>query len=888
MKDATISQDWTLQSFVSRLASFNEAPALITVHGQVIQWVSYAVLSEKALSLAAGLAAFGIKSGMHIAIVAPNGSEWVIARLALGAIGAVVCALDDLSTEAELSTALAHSDCRYVMATPRHAATILAIDPKMSVIVIGDGDGSAPAGGCVWQDLFSANSASSVTISSDRPALLAYTSGTTGPPKGFHLTHAHIWANLQPLVAARLIGSGDRVLLPLPLHHVYPFLLGLLTPLSSGAAVVFPEAISGPELVRAIRVADVSVIVGVPRLYAALVSSLEARVAARGSVVNAIFRTLLAASIGIRRRFHVAAGRWLFRRLRGLIGPQLRLLVSGGAHLDPETLWKLAGLGFEVRSGYGLAETASIFTGNLPGVERLGSEGKPFQGGALRIATPDEGGIGEIELTGPNVFRGYCDNPTADAEAFSADGWFRTGDLGRIDEDGFLYVTGRRKETIVLGGGKKVDPEALERIYGSSPFIREIAVLEHQGTLVALVLPDFLAIRAGPSARVDETIRITLVGKSQNLPPYERLAGFALVREPLPRTRLGKYRRFLLPDLYRRSLSDEGPPALRAPTPDDEALLAQPRARRLYDVLLARYPNRSISLEASPQLDLGIDSLEWISLSLALEQGGLSLSEKAFADAITVRDLLHAANRDAAATEDHAASKEQEIIERHWLAPTGGGLRTLGFVVYLVNWFLMRLLFRLRVEGSENLPTKGPYVLVANHGSDLDAPVIIAALSYRRARRLYWAGDAARLFRRRWLNPLWRALHVLPADDRLPSRTLAFGEAVIERGDDLAWFPEGWRTPDGRLQHFLPGIGQILVRTRVPAIPIYVSGTFEALPRNRVIPHLLPVRVVIGRPLAGYALRPSGPEEKAGHQHIADELHQAIAALESQARPGNG
>jgi long-chain acyl-CoA synthetase len=861
------------EAAIDRFASFGAAPALITLRGTRLEAISYAVLAEKVRSLAAGFAAHRIGSEAVVALIAPNSFDWVIARLALAAVGAVAVALDDLATEAELAALVRDCGCRHALTSTQHAPMIRAVDPAIALWVMGEGP--APEGTRHWRELFLAPSASSLIGCFEGPALFTYTSGTTGPPKGFLLSYANLAANLVPLTEAGLVGKGDRVLLPLPLHHIYPLLVGLLTPLSAGAAVVFPEAIAGPQLVQAIRLADVSAIVGVPRLYAALASGLEAQIAARGPLVHGLFHIAIAATIELRRRFGFDAGRWVFRPLRARLGPKLRLLVSGGAHLDAETLWPLVGMGFEVRSGYGLAETASIFTGNLPSAERLESEGKPFQGGLMRIAAPDEDGVGEIELQGANICASYR-NPEHDRDAFTDDGWFRTGDLGRIDRKGFLYVTGRCKETIVLGGGKKINPETLEHIYGSSPYIREIAVLERQGSLVALVVPQFETAQAGPSVRFDATIRVALASQSRFLPSYERLAGFALSSEPLPRTRLGKYRRFLLPALYERALMGQAAPLLRAPSPEDEALLANAPARRLYDILLARYKGR-VSLDANPQLDLGIDSLEWIALSLALEQAGLRVPERAFADCRTVRDLL----RSAEAPGEMIAPEPRDIDE-DWLGPSGAALTALGFALYLINRILVRVLFRLRIQGAEHLPAAGPYMLAANHASDLDALVIMAALDYRRARRLYWAGDAVRLFRRRWLNPLWRALHVFPADDRFPGKVLAAGEAVLARGNDLAWFPEGWRTPDGRIQRFHPGIGRILARTRVPVLPIHISGTFEVWPRYRRLPRLGPVGVSIGQPVqVDSLLRAISGETQ--EQRIADGLRDAIAALEAPA-----
>ena len=187
------------------------------------------------------------------------------------------------------------------------------------------------------------------------------------------------------------------------------------------------------------------------------------------------------------------------------------------------------------------------------------------------LRQPDDAGIGEIELRGSSVTNGYLNNPDANSAAFTADGWFRTGDLGFVDRDGFLFVTGRVKETLVLGGGKKVSPDELERIYGDAPEIAEIAVLEEKGALVALVRPDPAKLYNRGATNLHDGIRVILGERAQRLPSYQRLSGFALTSQQLPRTRLGKYRRFLLPQLYAQALAGGTARAPQPPTPEDAA-----------------------------------------------------------------------------------------------------------------------------------------------------------------------------------------------------------------------------------------------------------------------------------------------------------------------------
>jgi long-chain acyl-CoA synthetase len=870
---------WTLQTLLDALAARGDAPALISITGTTARSLTCAELAGQVRRLASGLATLGLGLGEPVALLAPNGSPWVMARLALGALGALVTALDDLAMEAELRSALTDSGCRRVMTSAAHVETLRQIDPALQLIAMED---APPEGVLGWRTLFAEHPSPLPTLSPNTPAMLVYTSGTTGAPKGFVLTYANLWANVRTLTAEHLVGPGDRVLLPLPLHHVYPFVVGFLTPLCSGAAVVLPEAFGGPQIMQALRNADVSAIVGVPRLYSALTAGLETRIASEGAVARAAFDSVLRLCAWLERRHGLSLGHCVFRGVRRRLGQRLRLLVSGGARIEPEVLWPLVGLGFEVRSGYGLAETASIFTGNLPGRERLGSEGRPFAGGELRIAEPDAQGEGEIELRGPSVFSGYRGDVAANREAFTADGWFRTGDLGRVDAQGFLYVTGRILETIVLGGGKKVHPEELEKHYGASPYVRELAVLERTGGLVGLVLPDLPAIRAGIGMRVDDTIRVVLAERARNLPPYQRLAGFALVREPLPRTRLGKYQRFRLPKLYEDALAG----VLRRPaaqlTAADQALLHDPRAHEILELLKSRYADKSVDLDANLLLDLGVDSLEWITLGLALQERlGLEFDETGLAGVATVRDLMQL----TAASQPVAAGRAKVPhalgpAELRWLAPIGLFATAVGLLIYGLNRLLMRMLFGAKAVGLENLPTEGPFVLVANHASDLDPLILASALGLARMRRIYWGGEWTRLFSRRWLHPLMRALHVFPIDERTPDLAIGLATEVLHRGQALVWFPESWRSPDGTLQRFLPGIGRLLDSTRVPAIPVHIAGSFEAWPRDRRLPRMRPIGVRFGPPanLAGVF----GLESRdVGHQRIADALHDAVAALAS-------
>ncbi|HYN38324.1 MAG TPA: 1-acyl-sn-glycerol-3-phosphate acyltransferase, partial [Rhodospirillales bacterium] len=637
---------------------------------------------------------------------------------------------------------------------------------------------------------------------------------------------------------------------------------------------------TGPKIIRALDLAGVTTMIGVPRLYEAIVAGLEGQAKARGRLVGGLFTLLLDLAIAARRHLNLRLGRLLFPQVHARLGRRLRLLVSAGAKLDAAYIWKLEGLGFTTLSGYGLAETASAFTGNVPAARRIGSEGRPLlPDGRIRIADADATGTGEIQLRGASIFDGYIDDDAASRNAFTDDGWFRTGDLGSVDADGYIIVSGRLKELIVLGGGKNVFPEDLEKRYGADPAFRELAVLERQGALVALVLPDLEAIRRWGNNAVEDVVRVALASVAKTLPSHERLSGFAIVRQPLPRTRLGKYQRFLLPKLYDDARSGAAP-AAKPLTDDDRALLQRPAVAAAWKVLHERFAVRGLSLDSDPQLDLGIDSLEWLSLGLELESAvGVALAEQDFADVAQVRDLLRLV--DARAAAPAAATPRSATLaedEARWLAPTSSAETVAGSVLYHLNRLLARLFFRLRVEGLEHLPAEPPFVIVANHVSDLDPPLVAAALPLPVMRRLYWSADRGRLFGSAFARGFCRIAHIFPVDERAPGSTLAMAERALARGNALIWFPESWRSPDGGLQRFLPGIGRLLSNRPVPAIPCFIRGTFEAMPRERAWPRPYPVRIVFGTPLDPAVLAAAG-EGETDEARITDGLRRAVAEL---------
>lgn len=298
-----------------------------------------------------------------------------------------------------------------------------------------------------------------------------------------------------------------------------------------------------------------------------------------------------------------------------------------------------------------------------------------------------------------------------------------------------------------------------------------------------------------------------------------------------------------------------GPISVQEMSEEDRTLLEHSAAKKVWDLLADRHPDRRLTPEANPQLDLDIDSLGWVNLTLEIcERTGVELDEAAIERIDTVRDLLREVAEGGRGARRISLFEEPEEVlddrQKRWLKPLGPVTSTLSRSMFALNRVLMRGAFRLRVKGLEHLPDADPFVIAPNHVSYLDSFVVAAALDYRVLRRTYWAGWTGAAFGNPLTRLVSRLAHVVSVDPgRAGLSSLAFGAAVLKRGKNLVWFPEGERSPTGRLQPFKLGVGMLLNYYRVPVVPVFIRGTYEAMPRGKLLRWSEQVTIIFGAPL---------------------------------------
>jgi long-chain acyl-CoA synthetase len=531
----------------------------------VWQDISFEALRTTSGQIAAGLTKNGFKAGDHAALLAPSSPRWVIAYFGILKAGGIVIPIDKDLKNIELQHILADCAARVLFtdsACLDTAHELIKGLPSLHRIVMlrppqyrgsghirsaaayaGPGDGWEDLAGegrlRTFEDLVDEELLSPVLRGHGDTAVILYTSGTTGRPKGAMLSHANIVANITGAVAHFRLDESVHTLSFLPISHVFEQVCGILLPLSLGGTVSFCESLK--KLGENLNEVKPTFFLGVPAVYRMILDRIMKKIGA--SMVS-------------RFLFSCPATRPLItgRILRSFASGTI--FISGGAALDPAIASGLERLGLRIYQGYGITETSPIIAAECPGFKRLGTVGRPLKNIEVRIDSPDEEMVGEILVKGPNVMEGYYRNPQATNDAL-VDGWYRTGDLGRLDPDGFLSILGRVKNLIVTPNGKNVYPEEVENELLKSPYIAEAVVY---GQMVApsteeihaTIYPNREAVDAydrkrGKSsmtaADLEALLRAEVSSACERLAVYKRVRKFTIREDEFPKTATRKVKR---------------------------------------------------------------------------------------------------------------------------------------------------------------------------------------------------------------------------------------------------------------------------------------------------------------------------------------------------------
>ncbi|MBY0492767.1 MAG: AMP-binding protein [Cyanobacteria bacterium] len=832
--------------FAETVSRFGDRTAVEIQRADRVDRFTYRQLHDMASAWASWLAQQGIRPGDRCAILAANDAHWCAAYLGILKRGAVAVPLDTNYSPAQVATIVRDSGSKIVFASKKFDAT--ARESGVDVV----GLHAVPEAGAPLE-----------AVESTATAVILYTSGTTSDPKGVVLTHANLLAERDAAFAVVDVSDRDAVLGVLPLFHSLAQLANLLLPFAVGARVAYLETLNSSDLLKALSERKITIFACVPQFFYLIHQRVMQQVSKSNVITRLLFRMLLALNFRL-RRLGVNLGRVFFGKVHDVMGREMRLLVTGGSKFDPAIGRDLYSLGFTILQAYGLTETSAAASINTPHDAHIDTVGRALPGVDIKLVD------GEIAIRGGIVMQGYHNRPDVTAEVIR-DGWFYTGDLGRMDEDGRITITGRKKEIIVLASGKNIYPEEIETHYRTSPFVKEICVMgladpgrPTSERLFGVVVPNMELLRERKIVNAGDLIRFEMEGLAAGLPPHKRVLGYDIWFEPLPRTTTHKIKRHEVERRVRERQTSASPEAAAQISAEDRAWMEEPRSAAVLEVIQGRLKaGARVFPDANLELDLGFDSMERVELLTDLEQrAGVRVPQAAAAEIFTVRQLVSALGAGGAAAP--ATPVQSWAVLLRDLPPDTdpvlSGLLEKRPVAAPLMYTLARLihaaLFRIELTGIENLPAGGAYIISPNHQSYLDPFMLCAKLPFRIFKNLFFVG-AVEYFETpltKWFARIANLVPVDPDSNLVPAMQAgAFG---LAHGKALALFPEGERSIDGTVKKFKKGAPILAQHLRVPIVPVAIKGVFELWPRGRSFNWRLlrpwsrhTVRIAIGEPM---------------------------------------
>ena len=822
----------TVVEFLGRIIKmYGPRDALLFKPGfRYLRW-TYTQVWDESGQVAALLQRRGLSKGDQVVLWGPNSPHWVLIFFGCLRAGITVVPLDLRSSPDYVA--------RVVSATEPKLAFTSRFTPK------GDVDLGIPE--MAFEELESAITGlpepEDVDIGPDDLAEIMFTSGTTGDPKGVMLTHRNLTANIEGISQYIFCNPSSRLLSILPLSHMYEQMGGLFVALYYGASVTYATSRQPTVLARTMRERKITILLLVPQGLELLMNGIEREVKRQGKA--ALWDRLL--KIAGRTPFRLR--RHLFRRVHKQFGGKLDLIVSGGAALDPDLGRKWELLGVKIVQGYGTTEAAPVISNHAIRGRRLDSTGRPLPNVEVKISS-----VGEILVRGPNVTPGYWRAPQATAEAFDGD-WYKTGDLGYFDGEGFLHIQGRIKDMIVLPSGQNVYPEDIQAVLVKHPQVTD-------ATVVGLTRGSSVEVHAVLILEDADTAQEIVSSTNDQLAEQQRIRGFTVwPQEDFPRTHTLKVKKGIVIDTILGKIQPESPVATRSGG-------GQAGGTRGLTHIVAEVSKRDLEEmrdQATLGADLNLDSLGRVELLSAIEaELGVYMDESQLGPETTYRQLADLIQE---------GSKNPPMLSfpswgmRWWCRLLRGTLQR------MVLFPLVSLPYSLKVTGRELLEnTTGPVLFASNHSLGLDNPLIIKALPLKWRHRLAIAG-AANL----WKNPIWWIMNPLLgngfplATEGAVRPSLENMGKIIDSGWSVLIYPEGELTVGGPIKPFMNGTGFVAVEGGLPVVPLRLHINRLGFPTRFPILKRGSIEVRLGNPL--------GFSPGTDYQYATSAIENAVKSL---------
>lgn len=764
--------------------------------------VNYGELIQKTLLFSARLEG---KQGRAI-IYSENREGWVYAFFGIWSAGMIPVPLDFLSVVSDVRYVI--NDCKPSVIFCSEAKKAVVNEALQGIsdipqVIIIDTLETEPATLSAPELVFGKNP--------EDTAVIIYTSGTTGKSKGVMLSHKNLLANTEAVSKhIPIFNDYDRVLMLLPLHHVLPLMGSLIIPLSVSATVAISPSMASEDIIRTLNDNKVSIIIGVPRLYASIRKGIMDKVS-RSAIAKFLF--FVAHKVNSRR-----FSRFIFSSVHSKFGGHVKYMVSGGASIDTAVANDFRTLGFEILDGYGMTEAAPMISFTHPGKWKIGSPGFPL------FCVKSQIKEGEIVVSGPNIMQGYYGKPEETAEVLK-DGWLHTGDLGYVDEKGYIYITGRKKEIMVLSNGKKVNPAEIEEQFAAvTPVVREVGVFQDGDRIRAIVVPDVQKAKELDITDVEQYLTRTVLQQyNHSVASYKMIMQLSITETELPRTRLDKLQRYLLPALANEKVK-KAEPAIEVKLEEYH--------------LLKDYLLEEKKIEIRPDqhivMDIGLDSLERVGLQVFIETSfGVSIEMEQltrFENVLKLAEYLHEHKKHLTFEKinwSHILKQKINIkLPSTWIT---------GNIAVKLSHLFFKLFFRFKGQGASNIPAE-PCIIVSNHQSFLDALFVASFLKYTQMRKTFFYAKEKHI-----RNPFLKFLAnrnniiIMDLNHNLKESIQKMAE-VLKKKKNLIIFPEGTRTRDGKLGDFKKTFAILSRELNVPIVPVSIHGAYEAMPRGRIFP----------------------------------------------------